>query len=161
MALPAAQHIIDDARVHFRLGGFTMFMPLEQAYLHIGIFLGWVIEHNLYSETFREEGETSIYRFRSHAITCIILGELWDGIVSYEQLNEEGQAFAQAYYESGHYLSDYKQVLAKGLSSMYDVEDSDGNYRKMCLVLDWRFRQWKEGSPLGEPLPDGLLDDCL
>lgn len=138
----SSQHI-DDARIHFRIGGFTMFMPLEQAYLHIGIFLGWVIENHLYSEYFQEEGETSIFRFEHKAISCIILGEVWDGVVSKEQLNEEGQAFAEYYYCSGQYIEDYKETLAQGLVSMYYVEDTLENYNRMKVVLDKRFKEWK------------------
>lgn len=140
----STQHI-DDARVHFRIGGFTMFMPLEQAYLHIGIFLGWVIERKLYSEFFEEEGETAIFRFKNKAISCIILGELWDGVVSYDQLNEEGAAFAKYYYASGKYIEDYKTTLAEGLISMYYVEDSMENYNTMKKVINKRFSAWKKG----------------
>ena len=145
MAHPSTFHIIDDARNHFKLGrGFRGGLPLEQAYLHIGIFLGWVIENNLYSDFFAEEGETAIFRFKYRAITPIILGELWDGVIAYEQLNPKAKAFAASYYTTGQYLEDYQIELAQGLRSIYEVEDTEFNYQRMCKVLTKRFKSWKK-----------------
>lgn len=146
MASSSTQHIIDDARVHFRLGNFRGLMPIEQAYLHIGIFLGWVIESELYSSFFEEEGETAIFRFESRAITCIILGELWEGIISYDLLNKEAQAFAKDYYVSGKYLEDYKEALAQELKTIYQVEDTEENYQVMYHLLNRRFEEWQKDS---------------
>ncbi len=143
MAYPSTYHIIDDARKHFRIGGFRGGMPLEQAYLHIGIFLGWIIENKLYSDFFAEEGETAIFRFNHRAITPIILGELWDGILAYEQLNPRAKAFAESYYATGQYLEDYQQELGRGLGSIYEVEDTEFNYQRMYRILEKRFKSWK------------------
>ena len=41
--------IYDNAKSHF-LGNFPDSLPIEQAYVHIGMYLGWIIESDLYSE---------------------------------------------------------------------------------------------------------------
>jgi hypothetical protein len=134
-------NVIDDAKAHF-LRGFEIMLPLQQAYLHVGMFLGWVIDRGLYSEFFREETETQMRRFQSGSISCIILGEIWDGIVSYEQLSAEAQAFARSYYASGMYLQDYRKTLAQKKQSIYQVEDTPANYQTMRAQLDLRYAEW-------------------
>ena len=54
--------VYDLAKNHF-LGDFPASLPIEKAYLHIGIYMGWVIENHLYSEYFEDEASTEIYRF--------------------------------------------------------------------------------------------------
>ena len=118
-------------------------LPMENAFMHIGVFLGWVIERELYSELFADEGDTQIFRFLNHGLSCVLLGTVWDGCVSYEQLNQEGLGFAVAYYEGGQYLKDYKETLAKNLKSLFQVKDNRRNYERMRDVLDMRFKEWK------------------
>lgn len=137
------QGIIDDAKEHFRRG-FSVMLPMENAFMHIGVFLGWVIERELYSELFADEGDTQIFRFLNHNLSCVLLGTVWDGCVSYEQLNSEGLGFAIEYYEGGQYLVDYKEVLAKNKQSLFQVKDTRMNYERMRDVLDLRFAEWKK-----------------
>lgn len=134
--------IIDDAKEHFRRG-FSVMLPMENAFMHIGVFLGWVIERELYSDLFADEGDTQIFRFLNHNLSCVLLGTVWDGCVSYEQLNKEGLDFAIDYYEAGQYLIDYKETLAKHKKSLFQVKDNRINYERMRDVLDQRFKEWK------------------
>ena len=46
--------IYDNAKSHF-LGNFPDSLPIEQAYVHIGMYLGWIIDSDLYSEYFEDE----------------------------------------------------------------------------------------------------------
>ncbi len=55
--------IYDNAKNHF-LGNFPESLPIEQAYVHIGMFLGWMIDNELYSEYFEDESGAQIYRFK-------------------------------------------------------------------------------------------------
>ena len=52
--------IYDNAKNHF-LGNFPEALPIEQAYVHIGMYLGWIIDNDMYSEYFEEESEIQIY----------------------------------------------------------------------------------------------------
>jgi hypothetical protein len=135
--------IYDNAKTHF-LGNFPQALPIEQAYVHIGIYLGWVIERELYSEYFAEEASCQIFRFKRKEISCTILSELWDGYLGHEFFNKEGNMFTYFYYGGGLYHSDYKTLVAKNLPSVYHVDDSWKNYEAMKQQLDFRFDSWKK-----------------
>lgn len=135
--------IYDNAKKHF-LGNFPDNLPIEQAYVHIGMYLGWIIEKGLYSDYFEEEAEIQIFRFKRREISCTILSELWDGYLGYELFNKQGNMFTYYYYGGGLYKNDYDQILVKNLPSLYHVSDSWDNYGKMADCISIRFQDWKK-----------------
>ncbi|MBC8111604.1 MAG: hypothetical protein H7Y04_11135 [Verrucomicrobia bacterium] len=135
--------VIDQAKDHF-LGHFPQIMPIENAYTHIGMYLGWVVENELFSEFFREESELQIMRFKRQEISCIILSELWDGYLGTDLFNESGVAFTKDYYVGGKYAEDYKNNLAENLPSIYHVDDSWENYETMSKKLSERYQAWQK-----------------
>lgn len=142
--MPAIQKTIyDNAKNHF-LGNFPESLPIEQAYLHIGMFLGWIIENELYSEYFEEEAGTEIYRFMRRELSCTILSEIWDGYLGHELFNHEGNLFAYYYYGGGIYKKDYEKILAEELPSIYHVEDTWANFDKIKDKITERFEDWKK-----------------
>ncbi len=136
--------IYDRAKHHF-LGNFPSVLPIEQAYVHIGMFLGWICENDLYSDFFEEEAALQILRFRRRQISCSILSAVWDGYLGSELFNEEGNEFCQYYYQSGKYKKDYERTLAADLPSIYHVEDNWKNYEKIARKISARYRKWKQG----------------
>lgn len=137
--------VYDKAQNHF-LGHFPADLPIEQAYVHIGIFIGWIIQEQLYSDDFEDEAGTQILRFLRRETSCALLSEIWDGYLGEELLNEEANDFAQYYYASGKYLEDYKQTLAKELPNYYYVGDTWENYDKMAVVISERFVEWHQAN---------------
>ena len=135
--------IYDNAKTHF-LGNFPESLPIEQAYVHIGMYLGWIIEKELYSEFFEEEAEIQIFRFRRREISCTILSEIWDGYLGFELFNREGNMFTYYYYGGGLYRGDYDEILVKSLPSIYHVDDSWENYEKISNRIDMRYSDWKK-----------------
>lgn len=136
--------IYDRAKHHF-LGNFPSVLPIEQAYVHIGMFLGWICENDLYSDFFEEEAALQILRFRRRQISCSILSAVWDGYLGSELFNDEGNEFSQYYYLSGKYKKDYERTLAADLPSIYHVEDNWKNYEKMARKITARYKKWKQG----------------
>jgi hypothetical protein len=134
--------IYDNAKNHF-LGNFPDSLPIEQAYIHIGIYLGWIIEAGLYSAYFEDEAETEIYRFKRRELSCAILSEIWDGYLGYELFNDEGNLFSYYYYGGGLYKKDYEMTLCQDLPSIYHVKDSWENYHLMCVKILERYKEWK------------------
>jgi hypothetical protein len=134
--------IYDNAKQHF-LGNFPDSLPIEQAYVHIGMYLAWIIENNLYSEFFLEEAEIQIFRLQRKEISCTILSEMWDGYLGYELFNREGNMFTYYYYGGGLYRKDYDEVLVKKLPSIYHVTDTWENYEKIKARIDMRFQDWQ------------------
>ena len=135
--------IYDNAKTHF-LGNFPESLPIEQAYVHIGIYLGWIIENELYSEYFEDEAEVQMLRFKRRELSPTILSELWDGYLGFEFFNKEGNMFTYYYYGGGIYKKDYEVLLANNLPSIYHVEDSWSNYEIMTAKITERFNTWKK-----------------
>ncbi len=135
--------IYDNAKSHF-LGNFPGDLPIEQAYVHIGMYLGWVIDHEHYSEYFEDEADIQIYRFRNRQISCTILSEIWDGYLGFELFNETGNLFTYYYYGGGIYRKDYQTLLADSLPSLYHVTDSWENYERMAQKISQRFAEWQD-----------------
>jgi hypothetical protein len=139
----ATRSIYDNAKAHF-LGNFPSNLPIEQAYVHIGIYLGWVIERELFSEYFEDEASNQIFRFKRREISCTILSEIWDGYLGHELFGDKGNMFTYYYYGGGLYHSDYQLVLANKLPSLYHVTDSWENYGRMKTCIDMRYDDWKK-----------------
>jgi hypothetical protein len=61
-------YVYDKAKYHYG-GNYPEDLPEEQAFVHTGIFLGWVIDNDLYSDEFREDMEGYIAAFKARHIT--------------------------------------------------------------------------------------------
>ena len=134
--------IYDNAKNHF-LGNFPGDLPIEQAYVHIGMYLGWIIENEHYSEYFEDEADIQIYRFVNRQISCTILSEIWDGYLGYELFDHDGNLFTHYYYGGGIYRKDYETLLAQSLPSIYHVKDSWENYQVIAQQITRRFKEWQ------------------
>ena len=135
--------IYDNAKNHF-LGNFPEALPIEQAYVHIGMYLGWIIDQDLYSEYFLEEAEVQIYRFKRRELGCTILSEIWDGYLGYELFSKTGNMFTYYYYGGGLYRKDYESLLTEDLPSLYHVKDSWENFERISDQIRSRYETWRE-----------------
>ena len=133
--------VYDLAKNHF-LGDFPASLPIEKAYLHIGIYMGWVIENGLYSEYFEDEASSEIYRFSRREIGCIILAEIWDGALSHELFNDKTNLFTFYYYAGGIFKKDYTEVLVTSNKTIYHVDDSWENFDKISQRISERYEEW-------------------
>jgi hypothetical protein len=139
----AEKLIYDIAKQRF-LAHFPSILPIEQAYVHIGMFLGWMLENDLYSEEFEEEESLQILRFKQREITCSILSAMWDGYLDEELFSKKGNDFLQYYFQSGKYRQDYQNTLATGLNSMHQVSDTWENYEKIAKTISQKFENWEK-----------------
>ncbi len=137
------EKVYDLAKNHF-LGDFPASLPIEKAYLHIGIYMGWVINNDLYSEYFEDEASTEIYRFKRRDIGCIILAEIWDGALNNELFSQIGNMFTYYYYAGGLYKQDYMDLLVKSHPTIYHVDDTWENFEKISVRITNRFNEWKK-----------------
>ncbi|MCC5920524.1 MAG: hypothetical protein LAT68_02555 [Cyclobacteriaceae bacterium] len=137
------KNIYDNAQTHF-LGNFPEDLPLDKAYIHIGIYLGWVIDNDLYSNFFAEEAELLIHRFKKREFNYTIISEVWDGYLGFELFDRVGNMFTYYYYGGGLYRKDYQDVLCKELPSIYHVNDNWENYELMSKKISERFQEWKK-----------------
>jgi hypothetical protein len=137
--------VYDKAKWHYE-GDFPEDQDSFQAYIHTGMFLGWLIDNNLVSEDFRDDFWHEIKDFQDGELTGpAVFLRCCDGVLTIDQLSETGNRFALSYFEfeHGQYLKDYEEVVGQGLPSIYHVDDTWENYDKLKAVLNTRFAEWK------------------
>lgn len=133
--------IYEKAKIQF-LSHFPSILPMDQAYVHVGMFLGWMLDHDLHSEIFEDEEAHQLLRFKNKEISCSLLSALWDGYLGEELFNEEGNDFCHYYYQSGIYRKDYQEMLVDA-NHNGQVEDTWENYGKLATRISVRFKDWK------------------
>ena len=117
----------------------------EHAANHTVVFLRWLIERDLMSESFRSEGGDGLEALRAGRTTIHEIYNWWDRCLVDDMLSDEGNAFAMHYFdfERGQYIHDYIRTLQRRLPSEFHVEYSEKNYQAMKAVIDRRFDEWK------------------
>lgn len=148
--LVAGAIVYDKAKWHYE-GDFPSELPKFQAYVHTGMFLGWVIENHLYSEEFQDNCEEEIEAFQNREMTGPQVYKSCDGVFADEMLNSQGNRFARFYFDfdKGDYLRDYEDLLAAGLASTYHVSDTWENYSRLKERIDQRFQAWQNKGKKG------------
>lgn len=123
-------------------GEFPADLDPFQAHVHIGMFLGWLVERGLTSEEFREDFAEDLAEFRARTLTGPRLLERADGTLDDEMLSEPGADFAGEYYPDA-YVADFTEVLAQNLPTPYHVADTWPNFERLKARLDQRFKAWR------------------
>lgn len=130
-------HVYDKAEYHLDMQKITR----EQACIHTGMFLAWLIDHNLLSVTFAQRHESEISDYRARKLTGPQLYRRSGSVLVASMLNDEGNAFTHHYYYQ--YCLDYEDALAGNGLGFYDVADTWANYDKMRRVVDGAYDSWK------------------
>lgn len=132
--------IYDKIDWHYGADDFPRELDDKSAGTHIGLFLTWIINNNLLSESLATNSLCAIAKVKSREITGIeFLQNNCDGMLSEDDLNKVGNKFAKFYYESGEYYKDYADSLANDCDTIYHVEDTWGNYDKLSKYIDEKF----------------------
>ena len=123
-------------------------LPDEHAANHTMYFLRWLIERDLTSEFFREEGKEPLEGFRKGDFTIHEVYGWWDEVLVGDMLSDEGNAFAMAYFDfdKGAYMADYEATLLGDYESTWHIPFSEAHYAKMKAVIDRRYEEWKNGT---------------
>jgi hypothetical protein len=124
----------------------SMELDEHQAFVHTGMFLGWLIERNLCSDEFLRDNEEVINSFKNRLMTGSQVYAHNDGVLIDDMLNEEGNAFAQFYFDfdEGQFLNDWRQFMCVGLPSEFNVQDTWENYDKIKFIIHQRYMEWKQ-----------------
>jgi hypothetical protein len=144
MRMDRRPFVYDKAKYHYD-GDFPEDLPDEQAFVHTGLYLGWIIDRDLYSDFFREEDGEAIARFKAREITGPDVYEAWDGCLIEDMLSDEGNAFSRHYFdfERGRYLRDYEELLCPGLPSLFHVPNTWESYDHLKPRIDQRYAEWR------------------
>ncbi|MDH5765373.1 MAG: hypothetical protein OEZ38_05085 [Gammaproteobacteria bacterium] len=139
----------DRAEWHYE-GDYPEDLPSENGGTHIGMFLAWIIINNLEGKVHQLTSQESLEAVRNKTITGreFLVKECEDRLMK-DDMNEQANAFTRFYYESDVYFSDYASTLAKGLPSLYHVEDTWENYERLEPVIMQRFIKWQVSRSTG------------
>ncbi|PJJ65288.1 hypothetical protein CLV54_0318 [Compostimonas suwonensis] len=141
----------DDASWHYD-GEFPEGLPRSAAATHIGMFLTWCVLADLASEELLDDAGEDVAQLMQREITPGAFILLLDGALVDDQLDEEGNAFAVAYYagedDDSPYVDDYVDVFDEDAEEIYEVADSWSNFDRIAPHIRERFDGWRAaGSP--------------
>ncbi|NKF23781.1 DUF7832 domain-containing protein [Solimonas marina] len=135
----------DDAYWHYS-GDFPADLPPTAAATHAGMFLAWALLSGLGGELHVIDCPDNLLSLQQRRETPgQFLCRACDEKFIEEDLNDEGRAFAQAYFDfdSGRYMLDYENVLSRELPSLYHVPDTWETYASLKPILDQRLADWR------------------
>lgn len=137
--------VYDKAKYHFE-SIEQSHLPEIHAYIHTGMYLGWLIDNDMLDKEFIEDFGEDIQRFKNREITASQLYALWDGALIDDMLNEEGNHFSKDYFdfETGQYIHDYIASVAEGLPTEFHVKDNWENYEIVKSFVSRRYSEWKK-----------------
>lgn len=140
--------VYDKAKYHYQ-SEFPNDISSDQAFVHTGMFLGWIIDNNLFSKEFEEETQIEINKFKQRDISGTHIYMCWDGVLTDDMLNDEGNKFAKSYFDfgTGLYLKDYEETFPN-LETLYHVNDNWENYFKIKAVIDKRYLECKKNKEI-------------
>ncbi|MBB6096442.1 hypothetical protein HNQ60_005364 [Povalibacter uvarum] len=135
----------DDASWHYG-GKFPADLPPEAGATHTGMFVAWALLAGLGGDIHTEEcpEDLELAQSRSETPGTLFL-RFCDGKFTDEDLNDEGNQFAAAYFdfENGSYLADYAATLGEAGRDLYYVADTWENFDRLRPVLDERLSEWR------------------
>jgi hypothetical protein len=139
----------DDASWHSG-GEFPAELPAEAGATHIGMFVAWALLAGLAGELVTDDLPEAVAPLKARSVTpgALVLSA-FDGKFTDEELNPEGNSFAEFYYDSdaAQYLDDYADALSAGTPDgphgLYYIADTWANFDRLKPVLDRRFAEWR------------------
>jgi hypothetical protein len=118
--------------------------PLENAFTHIGLFLTWLIRHDLH-DTMLIHAEWAD-AVKAGEMTGSDLASALDEALVADAMTDDGRHFADSYYDT--YLSDYDTCF-KG-SAPYSIPDDSASYARIAPAIDRAYAAWVDS---GRPAP--------
>jgi hypothetical protein len=135
----------DDASWHYG-GKFPKGLPKENGGTHIGLFVAWIIEHELISRAHLTESRKEVDRVRAREMTGRdFLFEVLDEKFCDEDLTPLGRRFTRAYFNDGKYIDHYLKTFGvKDDGSVYTVKDTWKNYERIKPAIERAFARWRK-----------------
>src|SRR4051812_14741099 len=137
----------DKAKWHSE-GNFPKDVPPENGGTHIGIFLAWAIIHDMISDELRADAADDVAALKERRMTGrTFLFRHLDGVLSEDDLNESGNAFAKHHYKK--YTGEFDRIARRRSPTACHVGDTWANYDAIAKLIDKRYAEWQSatGSP--------------
>jgi len=134
----------DKAKWHSE-GDFPKDAPAENGGTHIGIFLAWAILHDLVSDELRADAAEDLTAVRERQMTGrTFLFKHLDGVLTEDDFNEQGNAFARHYYNK--YMGEFDRIVRKQFPTAYHIGDLWKNYDAIAKIIDKRYAEWRTAA---------------
>jgi hypothetical protein len=142
----------DDASWHLE-GLWPDGLPEIQASVMPGMFFVWAVLHDLASEEHLTDVTVSFKglkeKLENRDVTpAEYFNKTCDGKLTDQDLNDEGNEFALAYYEGEDggekFLTDYLTIFGDHEDSPYHVPNTWEAYDRYSPTIDKRFKEWKK-----------------
>ena len=135
----------DRAKWHYG-GEFPVGRPSSQGYVHIGMYLTWLVLNGLIDESFFGRtwlGQDRLGPVKARKRTACFLRNWLDEALADNMLTDEGAAFTDDYYDgTPGYLDDWATEFGASADD-YSVTDSWATYDRIAPILDEHYRVWK------------------
>jgi hypothetical protein len=129
-------------------GTFPKDQPPEQGYVHIGMFVAWLVCNDMLDPGWAAGSglETAVDSLRNRELSPCSLRDQTEGRLTGEMLTAEGAAFASAYYAPEYgYATDWRRAFGRR-ADRYAVPDSWETYDWIAPRIERRHRQWVEAG---------------
>jgi hypothetical protein len=134
----------DKAKWHSE-GNFPKDAPAENGGTHIGIFLAWAILHDLVSDELQADAAEDLTAVRERRMTGrTFLFKHLDGVLTEDEFNEQGNAFARHYYNK--YMGEFDRIVRKHFPTAYHIGDVWKNYDAIAKTIDKRYAEWRTNA---------------
>ncbi len=116
-----------------------------QAFVHTGMFVGWLADEKLLSEEFVAKAGPELEEFLARELSAPALYKRWRGELREDMLSQVANAFARDYFDfnKGDFLGDYEALLAPGGATLLAVEDNWEHFASLSLRLSQRYAEWQ------------------
>jgi hypothetical protein len=123
-------------------------LPPERIAVPGAFFLGWVMDRKFCSATFVKRAKSEISAYRQHQITAVQVYNRMDNCLGVDLLNDEGNAFARAYFDAGacSYWHDLGDTLAPELPSVWHIEYNWERQARINARIDQRYADWNDAG---------------
>jgi hypothetical protein len=126
-------------------GDFPKDAPPENGGTHIGMFLAWTILHDMLSNELISDASADVTAVRERQMTGrTFLFRHLDGVLSEEDLNDHGNAFAKHYYKK--YMAEFDRIVRRQFPTAYHIGDLWKNYDAISKVIDRRYAEWRSAA---------------
>lgn len=134
----------DDASWHVG-GEYPEDLSPDAALIHIGMFLGWAIDKGLESDLLKNNFPELLDQFKKRIITGARVVKLCcDYKLTSDDLNDVGNEFASAYYESDQYMDDYAELSDDTLPTIYHEPDTWNKFTQISAKINEAYLKWSK-----------------
>jgi hypothetical protein len=140
-------------------GAFPKDQLPERGYVHIGVYLAWLINHDMLDpEWVARSGVTpAVAAIAARDEKPCALRDSTGGRLASDMLTADGAQFTAAYYAPEYgYPRDWRWILGRR-ADRYDVPDEWETYDRIAPLIDRRYAAWvAAGRPELMPMPSLL-----